>query len=1007
MANWNSSELQTPEAFKTIQKNAQNAINNLDILLKLVKGGADVAKLFLLLTNPAGLIIKLAANEIIKLCNDFKEIGVFYLFINPNDEGYGNQTSREFGLAIKLDENGLYQFAPSIAQTGPPGVTEILEVGVAYQKSLDIADLASNYRDKNGKDKNHSFFVPPMPLFGKVPKWELGGYNPDTWTGHAPVTASIPLANGVFPPEMKPSKVLQIMSEAFDDEGDVSTFKIKMGDKDNARSASKIYTASGATIDKNSFDPDKLQTEELFLKPVSESSQFGTTTLSLTQRQIITDRYQSGKPNFAGSSNIQGVEVLAVVALVGVGDYPNFVESFKALAGDPSSLFGGMPSLTEFFDDISAILEKANAPVGTPMTIMNDTTWGTFTASTKDKESWIVGEKSGAKAKISEVVKIEDYSLKKIKTSPVKLEDGTTTVFTTLVDDNEAGNLKKMELLVFMHGTETFFPDETIFEGIKTPEGAPPDLVPGKIVIKEARGSALDPNIAYDGVNLDDVAKYGKVLGIDTNAPDSIHPDWTSIKIKDVIPLYGDFFDEIIQFAEGLKGFAAGADEFILRIIKLIDDTIAEFEEIVNKIKAFLKLFTDGLPGAGIYWLTIKTFGGNKAIQDALTGSDDAPPETLNFCAGFIMVSVSGVGGLSATKGFESLFSGLGLKFQEVAMIPETTELDSAVLKLQEEYKAAKAAQIELATDVFDTLGLNPPVQFRDATTIKFTGWNGVEPNVGDYVLGTKSGAFGQVIGFGGGTLVLDHIKIGPTIAGTTVDEERIVRVLDVASGDFLEFPYAGQLVGTNGLAFDTALDTALPLVGEGRFTTEVLVNRSSHKPNGKGTTVYEVFQGNEGTFSKVDDVEEFVEEQEFTLPANLPWNTFGQDRTVKQQVFKVIDGSVKEPVLESGFNGKFGSFTDDDTIISFGEESAQTFLADIEGRNAEDDKVTRLKQPPTPDRDNTHDMKITVDGDGAITITGEGGIVESHAVALDAKVNPNNLPESAQERTARERANN
>ena len=100
------------------------------------------------------------------------------------------------------------------------------------------------------------------------------------------------------------------------------------------------------------------------------------------------------------------------------------------------------------------------------------------------------------------------------------------------------------------------------------------------------------------------MASYGKVLGINTSAPDSIHPDWTSIKIKDVIPLYGDFFDEIIQFAEGLKGYAAAADEFIARIIKLIDDTIAEFEEIVNKIKAFLQLFVDiRLPG--IYWLTI------------------------------------------------------------------------------------------------------------------------------------------------------------------------------------------------------------------------------------------------------------------------------------------------------------------------------------------------------------------------------------------------------------------
>ena len=93
MANWNRKEIQTPEPIKKIGQNAQNVINNLDILLKLVKQGADVAKLFLLLTNPAGAIIKIAANEIIQLCNDFKEIGVFYLFINPNDESYGGQTS--------------------------------------------------------------------------------------------------------------------------------------------------------------------------------------------------------------------------------------------------------------------------------------------------------------------------------------------------------------------------------------------------------------------------------------------------------------------------------------------------------------------------------------------------------------------------------------------------------------------------------------------------------------------------------------------------------------------------------------------------------------------------------------------------------------------------------------------------------------------------------------------------------------------------------------------------
>jgi len=174
------------------------------------------------------------------------------------------------------------------------------------------------------------------------------------------------------------------------------------------------------------------------------------------------------------------------------------------------------------------------------------------------------------------------------------------------------------------------------------------------------------------------VASYGKVLGIDPTAPDSIHPDWTSIKIKDVIPHYGDFFDEIIQFAEGLKGYAAGADEFIARIIKLIDDTIKEFEEIVNKIKAFLQIIADGLPDAGVYWLTVKTYGGNKAIQDALTGSDDPPPESLNFCAGFIMVSVSGMGGSSATGSLEKLFgdNGFGLKFLVVHRLNQLKHLE-------------------------------------------------------------------------------------------------------------------------------------------------------------------------------------------------------------------------------------------------------------------------------------------------------------------------------------------
>ena len=205
--------------------------------------------MFLLLSNPAGAIIKLAANEIIKAANDFKEIGVFYLFINPNDESYGNQTTRELGLAIKRDGlTGLYQFKPTVFQVGgEEGGVKIHTVGEAYQKSLDIADLDPEYRDSNNKSITDPKFIPPIPIFDDPPEWELGGYDPSTWTGHAPVT-SIPLADGTLPPEMKPSKVLQIMSESFDDEGDVSTFEVQAGWKNQARKA-KLYTASGAGVD--------------------------------------------------------------------------------------------------------------------------------------------------------------------------------------------------------------------------------------------------------------------------------------------------------------------------------------------------------------------------------------------------------------------------------------------------------------------------------------------------------------------------------------------------------------------------------------------------------------------------------------------------------------------------------------------------------------------------------------------------------------------------------------
>ena len=1026
MANWNKKELKLPPEFDRIAKNAQNAINNVEILMKIIKQTGDVAKLFLMLSNPAGTIIRLAANEIIKLCNDFKEIGVFWLLVDPTDPLYGNLNPQTYGLKIVQDEYGNYQFEPSQI----PGEGFKRYVDRDYQKTMQLSKLI-RYVDSGGRKQGTEGFIPPTPIFYDPPKWELGGYNAATWTGEPLSTVKLP--GGILPPQMTPTQCLSIMSRAFDDEGDVARFKIPKVQQKKMSKFTKLFTASGAPVnmtnysdqlqDDKPFDFSTLKSERLFLDPLTRSGppSFVPEPLELDQRGEITELVSAGKPNFSGSSNIEGVEVVAIAALVGVSDFTQFVDAWNSL----TTLFDGAPNFSDMVKKLNAVKFKSDdtSPGKDKMVMTNDERYGAWGIG-----DLIIGEDSDAVGTISEITKTKVQKRFRDKVNKVY---GGAPDFALLsqtiesVDMNPDGKWKEVTTKFKRFGDINFIAGEKVFEAKAVPDKeSQRNLFAGKTgpdypitynyIKKPLKGSALNDNILASNVVIGDVPKYGEILGIDVSAPPSISPNFDSIMIKDMIPGYAGFFDEIIGFAEGLKSFADGADVFIGILIGMIDEYIKYFEDIATQIKAFLSIFTN-LPEAGVYWLTIKTFGGNKAIQAALIGSDDPPPDSLKFTAGFLMVSVSGMQGLSSTKGLELLFgqNGLGLEFQEVAPIPEVSELDTAVLALQTNYQAATAAQAELATDVFDVLGLNPPVTFRDATQIKFTDWNGVEPNVGDYVLGTKSGAFGQILAFsaGGTILVLDHIKIGPTIAGSKIDEERIVRMLDVASDTYIEFPYDGSVPTTSALAFDANPALAIPLVGEGRFTEEVLVNRSSHKPNGTGTTVYEVFQGNEGTFVGVDDVEEEISELEFKwiMRIEQPFNTFKQDRKMEQQVSKVIDGSVKDPVLESGYNGRYGYFTGDDTIISFGEEKAQTFLADIEGRNQNFTGAgfDRLKIPPTLKDASSHEMSITVDGADSVTITDAGGIVESYAVALDNKENPNNLPEAAQEATQRKRSSN
>ena len=57
------------------------------------------------------------------------------------------------------------------------------------------------------------------------------------------------------------------------------------------------------------------------------------------------------------------------------------------------------------------------------------------------------------------------------------------------------------------------------------------------------------------------------------------------------------------------------------------------------RLQDILKLFTIGLPDAGIYVLVIPpTVGGNDLIKSALQSAINRPPDTLDFSVGFLMM---------------------------------------------------------------------------------------------------------------------------------------------------------------------------------------------------------------------------------------------------------------------------------------------------------------------------------------------------------------------------------
>ena len=162
---------------------------------------------------------------------------------------------------------------------------------------------------------------------------------------------------------------------------------------------------------------------------------------------------------------------------------------------------------------------------------------------------------------------------------------------------------------------------------IHDPSGENPFLlkkVGDGVDIREVHTVRIDNFI---GKHITQNTVIGDILSPKT--PEAPHPNFKASKLEDLIGDFNVFFASIDALTDSLRKMADDSAKALQDIIDYLDAKIAELEEINQALQKILKLFTIGLPAAGIYTLNIPVaVGGNEYIKSELSGATNAPPDS-------------------------------------------------------------------------------------------------------------------------------------------------------------------------------------------------------------------------------------------------------------------------------------------------------------------------------------------------------------------------------------------
>ena len=139
-----------------------------------------------------------------------------------------------------------------------------------------------------------------------------------------------------------------------------------------------------------------------------------------------------------------------------------------------------------------------------------------------------------------------------------------------------------------------------------------------------------------------DITRTKDIVGtvFEQTAPQAPHPNFKNATLEDLIGDFKTFFGAIQTFTNQLRDIAGDTTKAIDDMVEFLNDLIDQLDKINEELQKVLKLFTIGLPDAGIYVLAIPPDGvaGVEGLKTAIQGAANQPPGTLSHSVGFMMV---------------------------------------------------------------------------------------------------------------------------------------------------------------------------------------------------------------------------------------------------------------------------------------------------------------------------------------------------------------------------------